>query len=172
MNDEQRKLVEDNTKLVHSVIGKHYPSLSGNEDIIQTGMVGLCKAAIAWNPTKCAFQVYACGCIRNEIRSYFRDVVPTVKVLSLDYEYGDGGTLSDNIEGDTDVATTFAFDAFMKGESDLTQTTIRLLSDGYNTKEISEITGVNHNRIKQIKRLTQKKWEGFLKYERLRKNSN
>ena len=64
MNDEQQRLVTDNMKLVHFVVNKYYPTFNGNEDVSQVGMVGLCKAALAWNPEKTTFTTCACNYIR------------------------------------------------------------------------------------------------------------
>lgn len=172
MNEDQQKLVIDNTKLVYTVIKKHYPTFYGNEDITQVGMLGLCKAATTWDSSKSVFSTYACICIHNEIRYYFRSNIHTGDVLSLDYEYEGGTTLSEAIEGDNDVASTVTFEDFLEGESDRTKLVIKLFARGYNSKEISDITGLKRKTISRIKRLTHKKWEGIVDYEQRSKNSN
>ena len=49
LNSEQRKLVEDNTKLVHFVLNKMHITMANKdyEDYFQVGCVGLCKAAVS-----------------------------------------------------------------------------------------------------------------------------
>ena len=172
MNEDQQKLVIDNTKLVYTVIKKHYPTFYGNEDITQVGMLGLCEAATSWDSSKSAFSTYACTCIQNEIRDYFRTNPHNSVVLSLDYEYEGGSTLSETIEGDNDVASAVTFEDFLEGETDRTKMVIKLFAKGYNSKEISDITGLKRKTISKIKRLTHIKWEGIVDYEQRSKNSN
>lgn len=94
-------------KLVYSFVSKQYPTYIHDEDIIQCGMVGLCKAAERWDESKSQFSTFAWMCIKNEILLEFRRRAKHQGVLSLDYEVdnGEGGTCSfgDIIAGDEDV---------------------------------------------------------------------
>jgi RNA polymerase sigma factor (sigma-70 family) len=159
MNDEQQRLVTDNMKLVHFVVNKYYPTFNGNEDVSQVGMVGLCKAALAWNPEKTTFTTCACNYIRNEIRLYFRENLVEQQPLSLDYEYEGDMTLSDAIEGDTDVNSTIGFDEFLAEEPERTQLIIKLQSQGYTLTEIADVLGVPYQTVAQVKRNLKLKWE-------------
>lgn len=67
MNDKQQ-FISDNVKLVYFIIQKYYPTFAHDEDIVQCGMVGLCKAAKKWQQ-KGKFSSYARQCILNEIRN-------------------------------------------------------------------------------------------------------
>lgn len=165
MNDEQQKLVTDNIALVHYLILKHYPTFHTNEDVVQTGMVGLCKAATTWDSSKSTFSTYAGKCILNEIRNQFREIIPSQPVLSLDYEYEGGLMLSEAIEGDTDVNSTFELTEFLGKEKEKNKLVLSLYAQGYTTQEISEITGITRRGVARIKRMTQKKWEGVCDYE-------
>lgn len=167
MNDEQQRLVTDNMKLVHFVVNKYYPTFNGNEDVSQVGMVGLCKAALAWNPDKTTFTTCACIYIRNEIRAYFRENLVEQPPLSLDYEYDGDMTLSDAIEGDCDVNSTLDFDEFLAEQPERTQQIIRLHSQGYSLKEIANWLGVSSQIVNQAKRIFELKWE-----RRFNENSN
>lgn len=64
----KKKFIEENINLVYFIINKYYKSYSKDEDIIQCGMLGLCKAAERWEPTKSKFSTFAGSCIRNEIK--------------------------------------------------------------------------------------------------------
>ena len=52
---EITKLIEDNYNLVGYTLNHFYPDLKTDEDIIQIGSIGLCKAANNYDPTKGAF---------------------------------------------------------------------------------------------------------------------
>lgn len=105
----KQQLVEDNMKLVYSLVSKEYPTYLTDEDIIQCGMLGLCKAAEKWDEGKSKFSTFATSCIRHEIQYEFRKRAKHQGVLSLDYEIKDGDTtcdfvtLGDCIVGDEDV---------------------------------------------------------------------
>ena len=71
MNDNQQKLVDENVGLVRFLIGKYYPTFSHDEDVYQSGMIGLCKAADASDSIKTKFSAYAARCILNEINNEF-----------------------------------------------------------------------------------------------------
>ena len=93
--------------LVYAVIKREYPTYLKDEDIVQCGMLGLCKAANHWNPDKSKFSTYAWKCIRNEINNEFRNRCKHQNVYSLDYEMsndeGDRVTLEDTVIGEPDV---------------------------------------------------------------------
>jgi len=88
-------------------VTKEYPTYTQDEDIIQWGMLGLCKAAEKWDETKGSISTFAIVCIRREIQMEFRRRMKHKGVYSLDYEYtGDDGetnTLVDTVIGDEDI---------------------------------------------------------------------
>lgn len=104
----KKQLIEDNIKLVYHLVNRHYPTFIGDEDIIQCGMLGLCKAADKWDENKSAFTTYAGKCILNEINNEFRYRKKNSGVLSLEYPVtdsdGDTGEFGDFIVGEEDVA--------------------------------------------------------------------
>lgn len=88
----KQQLIEDNMNLVYHVVHRNYPTYIDDEDIVQCGMLGLCKAADKWEDGKSQFSTFACKCIRNEIAMEFRKRAKHQGVLSLDYEVdGDDG---------------------------------------------------------------------------------
>lgn len=104
----KQQLIEDNMKLVYYLINREYPTYIHDEDIVQCGMLGLCKAADKWDESKSKFSTFAMFCIRSEIQMEFRKRAKHEHyILSLDYEIddGEGGTcaLGDIIAGDEDV---------------------------------------------------------------------
>lgn len=103
----KQMLIEDNMNLVYSLISKEYPTYVYDEDIVQCGMLGLCKAAEKWDESKSQFSTFAWYCIRNEIIKEFKERSKHNGVLSLDYEMNDdeGGrsTFGDCVIGEEDV---------------------------------------------------------------------
>ena len=103
----KQKLIEDNMNLVYSLVSKEYPTYINDEDIIQCGMLGLCKAAEKFDDGKSKFATFAWRCIRNEIADEFRKRSKHQGILSLDYEVSDedGGrsTFGDCVVGEEDV---------------------------------------------------------------------
>lgn len=103
----KQQLIEDNMGLVYHIVRRDYPTYINDEDIIQCGMLGLCKAAEKWDETKSKFPTYAGICIKNEIVIEFRRRAKHQGVLSLDYEIDeeDGGKccFGDFIASDEDV---------------------------------------------------------------------
>ena len=74
MTDEERRLVEENQKLVYFTLRKiiwDAPAAEW-EEYVQLGMMGLCYAAMAWRPEKGAFATLASRCIEMEVRKYVR----------------------------------------------------------------------------------------------------
>lgn len=65
LTDEQRKLVEDNYKLVFYVIRKM--KLQDADEWTGVASIGLCNAAKHYDPKKGEFCTFATWCIKNEI---------------------------------------------------------------------------------------------------------
>lgn len=72
MNVEAEKLVLNNTNLVY-VIAKKYISFMPWDDILQYGMLGLCKAADRFDPSKGKFKDYSAIYIEGTIQMAIRD---------------------------------------------------------------------------------------------------
>lgn len=159
MNDEQQKLAEDNMKLVHFIINKHYPSFNRNEDVAQVGMMALCRAAMAWDESKGKFSTIASVYILNDIKRYFKTIAPKAEVLSLDYEYEGSATLSDVIQGDSDVQSVSDVVDFLENEKKINQEVLTMFAQGYESKEIAHHLGVTRSYVNTIKRIAKLKWE-------------
>lgn len=105
----KQQLIEDNMMLVYHLLHREYPTYIHDEDIVQCGMLGLCKAAEKWDESKSKFSTFAIICIRSEIQMEFRRRAKHQGILSLDYEIKNGDTtcdfvtLGDLIVGDEDV---------------------------------------------------------------------
>ena len=160
MNEQIRPSVEENMDLVYFLIRLYYPTYIYDEDIVQCGMVGLCKAAETWNEDKGTFSTYASKCIRNHIRKEFQYRNRHSNMLSLDYEFkdndGESTTLSEILVGYDDVEFV-DFGTFYEQLTPSQKEVFDLTSIGMSPKQISEHLGkaetTIHTHIRRIKAL-------------------
>ena len=142
-------------KLVYHIVNRYYPTYIHDEDIIQTGMLGLCKAAETWSEEKSEFSTWACKCIRNEILNEFRRRKKHQGILSLDYEVdcGDGEktTFGDFCVGDEDVQYAdidYATDHLSPKENQI----ITLKQSGMSIEDIATTTGSTRQYVWKVVR--------------------
>ena len=155
MNDVKQQLVTDNMHLVYYLINKYYPTFAGNEDVMQEGMLGLCKAADTYDESKSVFSTYACTCILNQIKMWFRNNKKHNQNLSLDYTISsdDGEVVSfmDTLVGSEDV-DYIDYQNLFGDLSDTEKTICELLQSGYNQIEIGEKIGKSRTGVNKVKR--------------------
>lgn len=72
MTEEQKKLVEENMKLVYFTLRRYYPWLLQDEDARSVGMIGLMVAAQNWEPSRGKFSTFAVKVIKREIFNEWR----------------------------------------------------------------------------------------------------
>lgn len=150
--------------LVHFVIQRYYPWHIHDEDIIQVGMVGLCKAADKWDAEKGAFSTYATCRIRGEISREFCKRGKQIQTLSLEYMYGDGNEdseLKDFIIGDQDVDYV-DYQYFYDKLNSKQQQILELKLTGLRNFEIAKELNCSRERIGQQVRLIRHKWEKYM----------
>lgn len=74
LNEDQRKMVEENLKLVPFTVSRFIgKSKLEMEDIMSLGYIGLCRAAISYTPGRGNFSTYAVRSIRNSILREFQN---------------------------------------------------------------------------------------------------
>jgi len=91
---EQKKLVEDNYRLIYKYAGVHRLDITDG-NIYDALVDGLCTTAINYNPEYGAFSTLAFINMRNVLGRNYRDSNAqkrTCDVLSLDYTYSDNDT--------------------------------------------------------------------------------
>lgn len=95
LTDSQRKIVEENLKIVYFVIHKHYQNVIHNrsplanlEDLYSVGCEGLIKAVVRFDlRQENTFFPYAASFIKGEIQHWLRDKVNFVKTPRLVKEH-------------------------------------------------------------------------------------
>ena len=151
LDTAQRKKVEENVGLVHKVITDkvHGPYSSGiysREDLFQIGCIGLCKAAVT-DKGGC-FSTYAYRLIWNEICD---ELIRSSRVWSREMTVeAVPDTVSENTERHPELRLLIN-DVFVesgKAAPVSTQkglTALRLMADGYTSREIGEQMGASAN---------------------------
>lgn len=159
MNRQQ--LIEENMNLVHFVINRYYPNLVGDEDLVQWGMVGLCRAAETWDEGRSAFSTYATSCILHEFYKEFKRRCKLNDVWSLNYPIRneDGNTVDsgDLVVGDEDVDFV-DFEPFFKQLSPIEQRIIKYKQIGFTATEIAEHLGCSTSNVTQYLRKLKRLW--------------
>lgn len=153
-------LITENMKLVYYIVSKDYPTFIRDEDIIQSGMLGLCKAAQSWDESKAKFSTYAGKCIRNEINQEFIRRKPHSKNISLEIKIGEEGTLADVLVGEDDVGYV-DYDEFYSQLEPLEAKVFDLDTLGYDTDEIANQLGITVTKVQKTLRIIRLKWRRF-----------
>lgn len=91
LNEAQKKLVEENHNLIYKYLNSRKLSLDSIEDWYGTAAIGLCKAALIFDPSRgTKFSTLAYICMDNDIRRIMRDSRKNVTVaISLDEDLSD-----------------------------------------------------------------------------------
>lgn len=162
MNEEQRKLVEENHNLIYSFLLRNHLDV---EEFYDLAAIGLCKAAMTFDKDISRFATYAYKCMHNEIRMYHRHngtqrVVPDKLITYYEAEIKDSdGDISNflaiipsdfNLE---DVAVSnMIYDEFLSKLSDRDKTVLYLLNDGHTQAEVSKILGCSPTLISKFRK--------------------
>lgn len=67
------EMIEENIGLVEQVARKHFPDRIDDQDLMQTGLIGLWEAAETWKG-KSTFESFARVCIKHNMLDYVRAV--------------------------------------------------------------------------------------------------
>lgn len=155
LTDAERKQVEENMGLVGRVIRDCVHDFDHGvysyEDLKQIGYIGLCKAAQSDRPGRGAFSTYAYIIIRNELytaleyatrRSVELATAPEELPCEAVGETPEQQTACRELLDLLDRAEASASGVTMKGFQ-----AIRLLAQGYTSREVGEQFGVQANHV-------------------------
>lgn len=162
---DREQLAADNMKLVYFVLKKYYPTFAGNEEIIGCGMYGLARACKYYNPDEgVEFSTFAVSCIRSEIsHGIRRELKYENNKVSLETELSDDGNFHDILEGEPDAVNVSWLDTkeFSNKLNGRENKIVEMRKLGYTDYEIGEQLGVTHQRVNQLRKNINKKWEEF-----------
>lgn len=149
--------------LVYYIISKDYPTFIGDEDLIQSGMLGLVKAANTWDEAKAKFSTYAYRCVSNEINQEFIRRKAHSNNISLETKVGEEGTLADILigEDDVDYIDKIEFHEQLTPEE---LEVMLLIEQGYPNAEIASAVGMSVQKVQKTKRIIGLKWSKFYEY--------
>ena len=157
-------LITENMKLVHLVIRNM--GLKSNEDLIQEGMMGLCKAAKHFNDKLgFSFCTYAYATIRGQIKLYIRTRANLVKPIrhipktrgeKESLEFANVSYLDDDLmslisnEEDSCEESAMCEDFINNYLTETEQFVIRETLDGKTQLEIGKKLGVTQTQVHRI----------------------
>lgn len=159
MTEEQKRLVEENHKLIYDYLWKKNLSI---EEYYDLAAIGLCKAAITYDGNKAAFSTYAYRCMANEIGCHFRKYyadrhIPDELIGSLQHivELGDNDVtvedrIGDVIDVEEEAILNDALDKFYYRLTDRERLILSLHRSGYKQKEISKRVGIKQPQVSRI----------------------
>lgn len=159
MTPEQQLLAEKNHNLIYTFMQSHNLSLNAVEDWYGVVAIGLCRAAMTFDPTKgCEFSTFAYTCMENEVRREIRDRHNDASaVVSLDETipgadetlYVD--TVSDGSDFTLAMEQSDILSRAFRGLTDSQQKIIRLVfGQGYTGVEVARKLGISPQYISQV----------------------
>ena len=170
LNDEQRKLVEQNHNLIYSAMTKCGIRRQDFDDYYGFAAIGLCKAAIDYDESKAkSFSTYAYKCMQKEIIAYtrWRFADKRDERLTLSYnqlmkdldedekEYS--FLLADKKNNEKKLIFFLCFDEQMRILNNKDRLIINLKAKGYTNEEIGNTLGVTYQAIQyQLKKIKNK----------------
>ena len=150
--------------LVYFIIHKFYPNLIMDEDIIQCGMLGLCKAVQTWDESKSKFSNYAGCCIGYDIKNELKRRKRQINTISLEHPVKDNAMelepLGNLIAGDSDVDYV-NIQPFYETLKPREKEVFELLYKGVPIKGISDSLGISKNTVNTYKRRLQLLWRNY-----------
>lgn len=160
---DKSELVLENINLVHGLLHKYHPSFAFDEDIIQCGMLGLCKAAETYNEERGKFSTYASRVILNEIRQEFRrrkKYNGDVSLSTVVHSDEDNLTLEEQLVSQDNV--NYSDDEAMLSKLTKREREVALLrSQGYKQEEIAIKLGVDQPTVSKICTRIKSKWRDW-----------
>lgn len=147
MTELQKKIVEENHKLIYGIIYKHNWELEETYDLCA---IGLCRAAMTYDNTKgVKFSSYAYKCMHNEVIRQFRKSQAqkrNVLLQSLDANIVDTEvcTLHDIVSNGLSAEDELVL-LNINGLNKKELKAVKLASAGYNTTEIGQIMSISQS---------------------------
>lgn len=173
LNKDQQKLVEDNYKLIYSYAYKTNLDIYEYYDILA---IGLCHAALEYDPSKGKFSTYAYAAMCNEVYNHWRNTYKLKRAIPQDMLVSYNEILNEKIET-LDIISYQAQKDILRESYGLDishlfiEENIKKLNDkerfivlrsalGYKQKEIAKELGISQSYISRILRNIEKKWKG------------
>lgn len=167
LTDEQRKLAEDNHKLIEKYLYDHRATMA-YDDWYDVLAVGLCKAARAYNPERGAFSTLAYKCFSTEIAFVRKNTRPGRQKFYENLIYFDacvdeeGEYFGDYLENqaltrysvENKVLSEYVLAEYLRDKrtSGQVRKILDLSSQGYTQQEIADMIGCTRANISRVKK--------------------
>lgn len=155
LKNERDAMVSENLGLVRYAILKNFPNFINDEDIFQSGCIGLIKAVDAYDEDFKFFSAFAIPCIENEIKMELRKrgsrdgrfiKISIDAPVTLEYGGGDLATLMNMLPMSDDIEFV-DIDGFKNSLTPLEIKIVQFLILGYSQSQIAR-------RIKKSRAMT------------------
>lgn len=159
MNEEQRELVTENHNLIYSFLNLYNLPI---EEYYDLAAIGLCKAAIYFDPTKSKFSTFAYECMYTSVfkeikRAKASKRIPESCLFYYQAEIGDedGRAFEESMPSLECVEDTVflksAILSFIDSLNEYEKDVLRLLSDGHTQTEIGRMLGCSQAHVSRAK---------------------
>lgn len=161
--DDINKAIEENTPLVYYIIRKYFPTFIHDDDIMQSGLIGLWKSLINFDSTKnIKFATFATKVIMNDINMEIRkrrksrldiSMYTSVSGTSDDNDLGIYDSMSDNLSGVHDYST-YELEQCLRSDkfTEKERTVLVYKYRGYTKKKIGDKMGISQPQISRIEK--------------------
>lgn len=170
MTHEQTTMVEKNHNLIYSFLRKYNLRI---EEYYDLAAIGLCKAAIAFDPSKSAFSTFAYQCMLNEVGRQARKDNSAKQIPSgclvyfqQELENSNGDTMSmENIlpsieNTEEQVVSETVLKEYVVNMKERDRMIILLLANGYKQREVCRMVGCSQPQVSRVKRSLEFKMRG------------
>lgn len=159
LNDEQRKLIEDNYNLIYYFYSRYFGSMLNNEEYNGIAHEALCRAALNYNSEKGKFGTCLYWQLKSAISRHFRESnrnkrklnQSTISLETYIYELNGlkiSDTISDFNDTISDVIEKSYWDEILKKQSKKKQLIVKLKLLGYNQSEVAKIIGMTQQGVR------------------------
>lgn len=169
LNEEQKKLVEENHNLIYWFAKKYHVPIEEYYDVLAQG---LCMAAYHYDPSKCSFSTYAYLCMNTEMHVEYRKTLRKSEIPQGNiFHYENAWQLSDliptNEKTENKVIDRISYENLISLLNDILndkdKEVLSYILNGLTMREIAKIEGTSHqaihNRMKKIREKVKKSYE-------------
>lgn len=159
LNNEQRKLIEDNYSLIWHLYNEAYCARLDKDEYVGMAHIALCKAALKYNSSKGKFSTYFVWQLKAEISHYFSCKHLDVRkannnIISFEMPIRTNGeplTFEDALSGNkniwNDIVEYIYWNQKINDFSEKNKRIILLAYFGYKQKEIAKMLGIRQQRV-------------------------
>lgn len=160
LNDEQRKLIEDNYKLIRFLYRRSYTRVCSWEVFQGLGHEAMCKAALGYDPSKGKFTTYFAWKVKSEVGHY-------LTLINYDVRKANDGAMSlytpvedckkkeitilDTLQARDNIADTVTEEIYWEEKinklPDRTKKMIQLTYEGYGREEVAKKLNVSRSLV-------------------------